>query len=295
MGELQEFLDTFVPRQRAAERVIHDGDPGPRLALWTETDPATLLGAALPCVSGAADVRAAFAQVASWFSNCTAYDFEVVAAGVSGDLAYTVGFEHTTAEVEGDRRTYTLRATHVYRREDGEWRIVHRHADAPPVPPAAGELDGVLQPQSDFADFADCVDRTREALRRFVAGDPEPMLARFSERAEVTLLNPLHPVARGRAQVEAATRAACANFGAGGQMTDVRVDFEEVSRVETGETAHLVQLERGQARMAGHEGPVSFALRVTMVFHREDGEWRIVHRHADPITTPRGVETMLQQ
>ena len=48
-------------------------------------------------------------------------------------MAYTVGYEHNTVSVEGSRRTYTLRVTHVYRREDGQWRIVHRHGDAPPT------------------------------------------------------------------------------------------------------------------------------------------------------------------
>jgi SnoaL-like domain len=62
----------------------------------------------------------------------TDYDFEVVAAGASGDLAYTVGYEHNRVKVDGQPQTYTLRATHVYRREDGQWRIVHRHADFPP-------------------------------------------------------------------------------------------------------------------------------------------------------------------
>ena len=51
----------------------------------------------------------------------------------SGDLAYTVGFEHTSATVNGMASTYTLRATQVYRREDGEWRVCHRHGSAPPT------------------------------------------------------------------------------------------------------------------------------------------------------------------
>jgi ketosteroid isomerase-like protein len=61
------------------------------------------------------------------------YEFEVIAAGASGDLAYTVGYERNRVTAEGDPRTYTLRVTHVYRREGGEWRIVHRH-DFPPDP-----------------------------------------------------------------------------------------------------------------------------------------------------------------
>jgi ketosteroid isomerase-like protein len=78
--------------------------------------------------------------VASRFSNCTAYRFELIAAGASGDLAYTVGYEHSSRSVDGGPVTSnTLRVTHVYRRENGEWKIVHRHADFPPVdqsPPA---------------------------------------------------------------------------------------------------------------------------------------------------------------
>ena len=44
-------------------------------------------------------------------------------------MAYTASFEHTSASVDGRPRTYTLRATQVYRREEGEWRVAHRHAD----------------------------------------------------------------------------------------------------------------------------------------------------------------------
>jgi ketosteroid isomerase-like protein len=47
-------------------------------------------------------------------------------------MAYTVSYEHTSASVNGAPRTYTLRATQIYRREDGEWKVVHRHADTMP-------------------------------------------------------------------------------------------------------------------------------------------------------------------
>jgi ketosteroid isomerase-like protein len=53
----------------------------------------------------------------------------IVAAGASGDLAYTVAYEHTTASIEGIPRTYSLRVTQIYRREDGEWKLAHRHGD----------------------------------------------------------------------------------------------------------------------------------------------------------------------
>ena len=65
-------------------------------------------------------------------SNCTSWVHDVVAADVSGDTAYTVGYEHTSASINGEPRTYTLRATQVYRREDGGWKVAHRHADTVP-------------------------------------------------------------------------------------------------------------------------------------------------------------------
>ena len=75
-----------------------------------------------------------FRWLASRWSDCTDQRVDIVAAGVSGDLAYTVGFEHTAVSVDGvPVEPYTLRVTHIYRREDGEWKIVHRHGDAPRV------------------------------------------------------------------------------------------------------------------------------------------------------------------
>ena len=52
----------------------------------------------------------------------------------SGDLAYTVGFERGDVVVDGGApMPMTIRVTHVYRRIDGEWQLMHRHADFPPA------------------------------------------------------------------------------------------------------------------------------------------------------------------
>ena len=61
--------------------------------------------------------------------TCTSYSLELQAFDFVGDMAYTAGLEHTSASVDGQPRTYTLRATQVYRREDGEWKVAHRHGD----------------------------------------------------------------------------------------------------------------------------------------------------------------------
>jgi len=107
--------------------------------MWSTKDPVTLFGAWGPCKTGTDEVTRISRWVASRFSNSTSYSFELVAAGVSGDLAYTVGYERNMTSIDGKSTEYTLRVTHVYRREDGEWKIVHRHGDVMPAdqsPPA---------------------------------------------------------------------------------------------------------------------------------------------------------------
>lgn len=127
--ETRAFLDEMLPRILVAERAIHDGDARPRKELWSRRDPVTLFGADMDLVTGWAEVGPAFDTVGSWFSDCTAYDVEVLAAGASGDLAYVVCFERSSCRVGGEPRSYRLRVTHVFRREQGQWRFVHRHGD----------------------------------------------------------------------------------------------------------------------------------------------------------------------
>lgn len=125
------FLETFVPRQEKADHALHNGDPGPRTELWSREDPITLLGAFGLAASGWKEVSEAFRWVASQFTKAENFRLEVIAAGVSGDLAYTVGYEHSmVSRGDGPLRPHRLRVTHVYRREDGEWKVVHRHGDA---------------------------------------------------------------------------------------------------------------------------------------------------------------------
>jgi ketosteroid isomerase-like protein len=134
MSDLDDFLAETHPRLIAELEALHNGDPDPRLKLWSTQDLVTLFGAAVPLKSGWDQVSQTFRWIASRWSDCTDQRVDIVAAGVSGDLAYTVGFEHTAVSVDGvPVKPYTLRVTHIYRREHGEWKIVHRHGDAPPI------------------------------------------------------------------------------------------------------------------------------------------------------------------
>jgi SnoaL-like domain len=79
-------------------------------------------------------VLRALRWLAARWSDSTDYRFDLVAADVSGDMAYLVGFEHVANSVVGvPVEPYTLRVTHIFRREAGEWKIAHRHADYVPI------------------------------------------------------------------------------------------------------------------------------------------------------------------
>ena len=111
-----------------AEVALHNGDAAPRRALWSRNEPVSVLGA-WRNAHGQQELDELFAALARSFSDCASYEFELHAFDVVGEMAYTAGLEHTTASIDGQPRSYTLRATQVYRREAGEWKVAHRHGD----------------------------------------------------------------------------------------------------------------------------------------------------------------------
>ena len=128
MSERDDFLEWVGSALRDAEVALHNGDTDPRLAVWSSEEPVTVLGAWMSG-SGQQEVRDLFRRLEASFSDCTSFEHEIVAADIEGDMAYTVGYEHTRASVDGEPRAYTLRVTQVYRREGGDWKVAHRHAD----------------------------------------------------------------------------------------------------------------------------------------------------------------------
>lgn len=85
MSELEEFLNAVVPRQVEADNALVNGDPEPRIELWSHHDPVTLLGAHRSA-NGWDQVSQTFRWLAARFSEGELH-LQVIAAGVSGDLA----------------------------------------------------------------------------------------------------------------------------------------------------------------------------------------------------------------
>ncbi len=139
-------------------------------------------------------------------------------------------------------------------------------------------------------DVDELIEQYDQALGSFVNGNPEPVKKLVSHQEYVTLNNPLSPPAHGWDEVAATMERAASQFR-DGQITG----FEIIEKQVTPEFAYVVRVERARAKVGGSEDIVPIALRVTMIFRPEDGEWKIVHRHADPITTAQPAESVIQQ
>ena len=120
-------------------------------------------------------------------------------------------------------------------------------------------------------------------------GNADVYKALYSRRDDVTLANPFGPPARGWSEVSARLDAAARNY----QDGEV-IGFDNVSTVIASELAYTVEIESYRARVGGAADMTPAAVRVTTVFRREDGAWKVTHRHADPITSRRPPESVIQ-
>jgi ketosteroid isomerase-like protein len=139
-------------------------------------------------------------------------------------------------------------------------------------------------------DLDEVVEQYHLAAREFIKGNPEPYKMVFSHREDVSVANPFGPVTCGWKQV-AATMERAASLYRDGEFAG----FENVVKYVTPELAFIVEVERFKVKIAGSEEVAPVALRTTSILRREDGNWKVMHRHADPITTAQSAESVIQK
>ncbi|RJT37197.1 DUF4440 domain-containing protein [Mesorhizobium waimense] len=132
------------------------------------------------------------------------------------------------------------------------------------------------------SDLTKFIEQDHLALDAFVKGDPEPLKDLYSRRDDVIIANPFGPPAKGWEKVATTMEWAATNFR-GGEATG----FERISEYATAELGYIIEIERFRSKVGSDDKLVPITLRVTTIFRREQGAWRIVLRHADPITSAR--------
>lgn len=132
------------------------------------------------------------------------------------------------------------------------------------------------------SDLTKFIEQDHLALDAFVKGDPEPLKSLYSRRDDVIIANPFGPPAKGWKQAAETMERAATNYREG-----EATGFERISEYATADLGYIIEVERFRSKVGGDDRLVPIALRVTTIFRREEGAWRIVLRHADPITSAR--------
>jgi ketosteroid isomerase-like protein len=127
----------------------------------------------------------------------------------------------------------------------------------------------------DDVGFGQALERLHAAMARVAMGDVSLIKALHSKRDDVTSFYGWGGYEKGWAAVSKRWD------WAGTQFLGGMVAHETVSTIVSGDLAYAAQLETFNARRPGGPEPVQWTNRVTHIFRREDGEWRLVHRHAN--------------
>jgi hypothetical protein len=123
------------------------------------------------------------------------------------------------------------------------------------------------------------IDQYHVALDQFSRGDPQPVKLLYSHKEDVSLINPFGQVEVGWNKVSAALDFASSHFK-DGEVTN----FEILASYKTSELVTIFEIEKWKAKVSGRSEVSPFDLRVTSTFRLEESNWKLVHRHADPIS-----------
>jgi len=123
--EIRQASEQFYA---ALNRTIN-GDSGSMMEVWSHGSDVTVLHPLGGRETGWREVRASWEQVAQEFSEGQVSIEDLVVVALAADVAYTLGTEHGQAKVGDERVGIDWRATNIYRREEGEWKMVHHHTD----------------------------------------------------------------------------------------------------------------------------------------------------------------------
>jgi ketosteroid isomerase-like protein len=126
------------------------------------------------------------------------------------------------------------------------------------------------------------------AINGFINGNPGLLKSLCSRRDDIAVIGAWGAYDRGWAQVERRLDWACRRFQGGNN----RCEFENVTLVAGDDLAFSVDLERNQVTLKGDDRVVAMTLRVTTAFRKEDGAWRLVLRHGDPLVAEQAIDSV---
>jgi ketosteroid isomerase-like protein len=126
-------------------------------------------------------------------------------------------------------------------------------------------------------EIAGLVQRTADANAALMRGDIDTYLTLIKHAKDYTLMAPFGGAPKHGFDMSKERLAELTRF-----FKDGRTELELVQTYASGDLVVLVIIERQRAKVGGLPEQ-DWSLRVTLVFRREGPEWRLAHRHADPL------------
>jgi ketosteroid isomerase-like protein len=143
---------------------------------------------------------------------------------------------------------------------------------------------------SPIMPFTEFLETFADGISGFLNGDAARWKAIASHRDDVTIMGAWGAAETGWAEASPRYDWAAARF----QPSGARVQIQYLAIGEHGGFGYTVAIERSTVRVIGAEKPAPMALRVTHLFRRENGAWRMIHRHADPLMSKTAPADTLQ-
>jgi ketosteroid isomerase-like protein len=129
---VDDTLEPFLHQLGEARTAVANGDPEPMKALCSHSDAISQCGALGGVEHGWTEVSERWDWVAAQYvPGPGVVTSDTVFLTVSDAMAYGVFIERWWGQFtsRSEPSEATLRATLIFRREDGVWKVVHRHAD----------------------------------------------------------------------------------------------------------------------------------------------------------------------
>ena len=135
---------------------------------------------------------------------------------------------------------------------------------------------------TDLESFERFMKQREAAASAYVSGDGRPVEDLATHLSPASFFGPNGGHVAGAPEVLQSHRQGAQLFEPGGDSR-----FEVLHQAASGGLAYWVGFQRASTRMRGQTKPVLFHLRITEVFRHESGQWKLIHRHADPLTEPK--------
>ena len=130
VNHLEEF-ERFMKARLKASTAFIEGDFKPLKDISVVEPPATIFAPNGTCVQGADEVNAFNENGAANFLPGAKNHFDVMHQAADEHLAYWTGVQRSTVKMKAQDKdvVFNLRVTEIFRKENGEWKLAHRHAD----------------------------------------------------------------------------------------------------------------------------------------------------------------------